>query len=69
MSETPNCPNCEQILRERGLNSLRNIRLRSIGNDYDKYVCENCRDTYSSEDVFDEPRTNIKMKKWISNDR
>jgi len=62
------CPNCGRRLRERGPNFLRNLRRREIGDPHDKYVCENCHETFSRDEVFDEERTNITMKQWTNNE-
>lgn len=44
------CPNCgNKSLVERGVNTLRNIRLRKKNNRYDDYYCEDCAETFSED--------------------
>lgn len=61
----PDCPECGRQLTKRGPNLLRNIRSRSVENVHDRYVCKNCQETYSEEEIPDEGRKSISMKKWL----
>ena len=59
------CPECGRNLRERGSNFLRNIRRRDVDDVHDKYVCPECELTFAREEIVNEERTNITMKKWM----
>ena len=45
------CPSCGRQLTKRGPNMLANIKKRSIGSPFDRYVCEKCELTFSSREV------------------
>lgn len=46
------CPSCGvQALRERGRSTRKNIKLRSIEDKTDRFVCDNCQITFDVDSV------------------
>jgi len=52
------CPDCQNKLRERAPNFAYNVSRRTIENKKDKYVCDTCETTYSSDEIHVEERGN-----------
>ena len=46
------CPECGRKLNKRGRNILQNIKRRSLGSPFDRYVCHNCDETFRSREVI-----------------
>jgi len=62
------CPECGRTLRKRGPNFLRNVRRREIDDVHDKYVCEECGQTFGRDEIIDRERVNITMKQWMKDE-
>ncbi len=45
------CPVCSSELRKRAMNYPGNLKRRSIDSVYDRYVCSECEETFSFEDI------------------
>lgn len=45
------CPDCGSELTKRAPNILPNIKRRQVGNPLDRFVCMDCRQTFSSHEI------------------
>lgn len=62
----PECPECGRKLTKRRPNYLRNVRRREIENVHDRYVCKNCTETFSEDEIAERgKKVNLNMKKWM----
>lgn len=59
------CPRCGRSLRKRAPNFASNMKRREIGDPSDRFVCLGCRESFSEDEVVEEPDTNLQMKKWM----
>lgn len=45
------CPTCRSKLRKRAPNIMPNMRRRQVGSPLDRFVCLNCRESFSSHEI------------------
>lgn len=59
------CPDCGNQMRERGPNFFRNLRRRKIEDVRDKFVCENCMETWSKDEVATWRDDQTNLREWM----